>query len=315
MPLILKNIPNSHFNKMVLSKHYLDFFILNESSRRILANLFDSIGNIANYTDYNSFLKKFETFNDSPFQTCHCSSLLKRKLQPGEGLVIMIDENQVLDLPNLPIERWFLNNYSRIYNRPLNEFYEEIQIVISSEKEKEKEEPLISYPLSEDEMIQQEEYIANNSYKFTYIFENPEEYYKNYFIKSNEYLTESIYSDHSDDVHLFLKRKQLSEMKEEIEQVEESEKEEVEESEEEVEESENEVEESEKEEVEESEEKVEESEKEQEEVEEVKEERKENTIVKELFEKHGVKNDTNTAETNTTNSTYSSKLWSFLGWK
>jgi hypothetical protein len=305
MPLILHSIPNNHFNKLIISKHFLDFYIINDHSRRILSNLFDGTGNIASYNDFNAFMKKFDGFGESEIKRCHCTSLLKKRLSPGQGMVIMINyDTQEIELPPLPIERWFIDNYARIYDRSVDDFYNPIQINVENKK------IIVDYPLSEDEFIIQDSYIHSKQ-KFSLEIVIPEEHYQTYYeTETSEDLT-----DNSDDVKAYLRNKNRNkqEAEEPIVFYQEEQK---------MESNDNEVADTIADEVADTiaevadtiayGEQIEEEEEEEEQQEDEKEPIRENSLAKELFEKH---NQSPTSQTDTASTSYSSRLWSFFGWK
>ncbi len=214
MPLLLKNIPNHHFNKSIITQHFIEFLIIDEKSRRILANLFDPLGNIASYNDYYAFFKKFKNFEE--FKYCKCSESLKQKLNKNEGYLIIIDFNTLaIELPSNNVEKWFLFNYSRIFNKSTESLnnYNSVPFDYTTYKSK-----LInnldyfSYPLSQDEMEFQNKFMPiydiNNKgkIKFTKFFNINDIEYN---ITSD---TSSDISDNSDDVNLYLRNKRRTEM-------------------------------------------------------------------------------------------------------
>ena len=209
MAVVLNNIPAEHFNTNILTHHFTDFYIINEKSRRVLANLFDCLGNIASYNDYYAFFRNFKHFGE--FKKSKISDKLKTKLKNDQGIVVFIDYNTLeLDIPCISMERWFVDNYSRVFNKPVESFYNTIKsnnIPLDYNKYK---SDLINntnflfennqYPLSEDEMTLMPIYSTN----FTLTIK-PEKYYGLVYDYSSD--DESTYSDNSDDVHAYLKNK------------------------------------------------------------------------------------------------------------
>ena len=289
MTFLLNNIPKNHFNKMILNNRYTDFFIINENSRKILANLFDCIGNIASYNDYYAFYKKFENFGE--FKKCHCSKEFKQKLNDGEGIVIFIDfDNLEIKTPCSKMQQWFNDNYSKKFNIPIENFYNDTNNIsynnLPFDYENYKHNLIhntdfynVEYPLSTDEMDRMA--IYNEDIMKT-LYSNEDTMKELYNINSkfilrfepNDYLiqsydSESYYSDDSDDIQIYLKNKELVEsvveLQESVVELQES----------------------------------------------VVEEQRTNELAKELFEKHNQKINQSVQE----QPGYSSKFWGLFGWK
>ncbi len=321
MPLVLNNIPSEHFNTNVLSHHFTDFYILNEKSRKILANLFDCLGNISSYNDYYAFFRKFKGFGE--FKKCKISQKLKTKLKNNQGLVVYIDfDTNEIDVPCIGMERWFINNYSRVFNKPISSFYTITSTPISynnvpfdyTQYKNELINNTNFYPLSEDEMTMVPIYNINRfdmsritKNKITITF-NPDETIKHF---SDD---ESTQSDNSDDVKIYLRNKSITISNPQQEPVREEQKP-VEEEQDRVEEEQERVEE-EQERVEEEQDRVEEEqdrvEEEQEPVEERQENRSGYNLAKEIMEKH---NNNQSENISTTQAGYTSRFWGLFGWR
>jgi hypothetical protein len=112
MATILINVSKKKFNKCFVVNESTEYHIVNESARKTLCNLFDALGNISSYNDYNAFLESYRGF--SKFTKCTCSKLLKLKdpLEFGEGILVTIDKHtQILSLPTSKQLDWFLEKY------------------------------------------------------------------------------------------------------------------------------------------------------------------------------------------------------------
>jgi hypothetical protein len=110
MATILINVSKKKFNKCFVINESAEYHIVNESARKILCNLFDALGNISSYNDYNSFVESYHGF--SKFNKCTCSKLLKVPLEFGQGILVTIDRNtNELTLPMNKQLDWFLEKY------------------------------------------------------------------------------------------------------------------------------------------------------------------------------------------------------------
>jgi hypothetical protein len=112
MATILINVSKKKFNKCFVVNESAEYHIVNESARKTLCNLFDALGNISSYNDYNSFLESYRGF--SKFAKCTSSKLLKLKdpLEFGQGILVTIDKHtQILTLPTDKQLDWFLEKY------------------------------------------------------------------------------------------------------------------------------------------------------------------------------------------------------------
>lgn len=112
MATILINVSKKKFNKCFVVNESAEYHIVNESARKTLCNLFDALGNISSYNDYNSFLESYRGF--SKFTKCTSTKLLKLKdpLEFGQGILVIIDKHtQTLTLPTDKQLDWFLEKY------------------------------------------------------------------------------------------------------------------------------------------------------------------------------------------------------------
>lgn len=110
MATILINVSKKKFNKFFTVYENSDFHIVNESARKSLCNLFDALGNISNYNDYNVFIGKHSGF--TKFKKCTISKYLKTPLEMGQGILVVVDNNtSEIMLPTKKQLKWFLEKY------------------------------------------------------------------------------------------------------------------------------------------------------------------------------------------------------------
>ena len=110
MATILINVSKKKFNKFFTVYENSDFHIVNESARKSLCNLFDALGNISNYNDYNVFVGKHSGF--TKFKKCTISKYLKTPLEMGQGILVVVDNNtSEIMLPTKKQLKWFLEKY------------------------------------------------------------------------------------------------------------------------------------------------------------------------------------------------------------
>ena len=110
MATILINVSKKKFNKFFTVYENSDFHIVNESARKSLCNLFDALGNISNYNDYNVFVGKHSGF--TKFKKCTISKYLKTPLEMGQGILVVVDNNTgEIMLPTKKQLKWFLEKY------------------------------------------------------------------------------------------------------------------------------------------------------------------------------------------------------------
>lgn len=147
MATILINVSKKKFNKCFVVNESAEYHIVNESARKTLCNLFDALGNISSYNDYNAFLESYRGF--SKFTKCTSSKLLKLKdpLEFGQGILVTIDKHtQNLTLPTDKQLDWFLEKYqystiTLSVNEPKEEsLVEEEESVVEKEVAEESEE-------------------------------------------------------------------------------------------------------------------------------------------------------------------------------
>lgn len=104
------NVSKKKFNKCFTVHEDSDFHIVNESARKTLCNLFDALGNISSYNDYNAFMEKHNGF--SKFNKCTISKYLKTPLELSQGILVVVDnKTHELSLPNRKRLDWFLEKY------------------------------------------------------------------------------------------------------------------------------------------------------------------------------------------------------------
>ncbi len=104
------NVSKKKFNKCFTTHKEFDFHIVNESSRKTLCNLFDALGNISSYNDYNAFMEKYNGF--SKFNKCTVSRHLKTPIELSQGILVVVDSKTCeLLLPTIKQLDWFLEKY------------------------------------------------------------------------------------------------------------------------------------------------------------------------------------------------------------
>lgn len=104
------NVSKKKFNKCFTVHEESDFHIVNESARKTLCNLFDALGNISSYNDYNVFMEKYNGFSD--FNKCTISKKLKTPIELSQGILVVVDsKTHELSIPNKKQLDWFLEKY------------------------------------------------------------------------------------------------------------------------------------------------------------------------------------------------------------
>jgi hypothetical protein len=110
MATILMNVSKKKFNKCFTVHDEFDFHIVNESARKTLCNLFDALGNISSYNDYNAFMEKYNGF--SKFNKSNVSRNLKTPIELSQGILVIVDSTtHELMLPTRKQLDWFLEKY------------------------------------------------------------------------------------------------------------------------------------------------------------------------------------------------------------
>jgi hypothetical protein len=110
MATILMNVSKKKFNKCFTAYNDFDFHIVNENARKTLCNLFDALGNISSYNDYNAFMEKYSGF--SKFNKCTVSRNLKTPIELSQGILVVVDSKTgELSLPTTKQLDWFLEKY------------------------------------------------------------------------------------------------------------------------------------------------------------------------------------------------------------
>ena len=84
-------------NRLLYTRNDVYYYLINDSARKNLNNMFNILGNINNKQSYDLFIKKY---NFKPFSFCYNIDLFKYAV-PKNGLVIAIDSvTQELYLPS-----------------------------------------------------------------------------------------------------------------------------------------------------------------------------------------------------------------------
>jgi hypothetical protein len=110
MATILMNVSKKKFNKCFTVNDNYDYHIVNENARKTLCNLFDALGNISSYNDYNAFMEKYSGF--SKFNRCTISRKLKISIELSQGILVVVDnKTHELSLPTGKQLDWFLDKY------------------------------------------------------------------------------------------------------------------------------------------------------------------------------------------------------------
>jgi hypothetical protein len=146
MATILMNVSRKKFNKCFAMYGNYNYHIVNENARKTLCNLFDALGNISSYNDYNAFMEKYNGF--SKFNKCTISRKLKIPIELSQGILVVVDSKTgELSLPTGKQLDWFLEKYQ--YSTSViisdekiveNEVIEEPKEVIEEPKVETKEE-------------------------------------------------------------------------------------------------------------------------------------------------------------------------------
>ncbi len=149
------NVSKKKFNKCFAMYGNYNYHIVNENARKTLCNLFDALGNISSYNDYNAFMEKYNGF--SKFNKCTISRKLKIPIELSQGILVVVDSKTgELSLPTGKQLDWFLEKYQ--YSTSViisdekiveNEVIEEPKEVIEEPKVEVIEEPKV-------EVVQQE---------------------------------------------------------------------------------------------------------------------------------------------------------------
>lgn len=135
------NVSKKKFNKCFTVLEQSDFHIVNESARKTLCNLFDALGNISSYNDYNAFMEKHNGF--SKFNKCTVSKYLKTPLELSQGILVVVDsKSHELSLPTRKQLDWFLEKYQYSTYITVSDTKEEDLVKEEPQKENDvKEEP------------------------------------------------------------------------------------------------------------------------------------------------------------------------------
>ncbi len=130
------NVSKKKFNKCFTVHDKFDFHIVNENARKTLCNLFDALGNISSYNDYNAFIEKYNGF--SKFNKCTVSKSLKTPIELNQGILVVVDSKSgELMLPGNKQMDWFLEKYQYSTSVIISEPKE---LSIDSKEERVKEE-------------------------------------------------------------------------------------------------------------------------------------------------------------------------------
>ena len=104
------NVSKKKFNKCFAMYGNYNYHIVNENARKTLCNLFDALGNISSYNDYNAFMEKYNGF--SKFNKCTISRNLKTPIELSQGILVVVDSKTgELSLPTTKKLEWFLEKY------------------------------------------------------------------------------------------------------------------------------------------------------------------------------------------------------------
>jgi len=110
MATILMNVSKKKFNKCFTVHNDYGYHVVNENARKTLCNLFDALGNISSYNDYNAFVEKYNGF--SKFNKCTISRNLKTPIELSQGILVVVDSKTgELSLPTTKQLDWFLDKY------------------------------------------------------------------------------------------------------------------------------------------------------------------------------------------------------------
>ena len=126
-PTILIGVSKKKINRLLHSKNEIYYYVINDTIRKVLATLFDALGNISSRNDYYSFIKKYVQFK--PFSTCKSAVSLRHTLSIKQAMVIAID-NITREL-YLPSQHEFDSislhvNYPTLIPQHKNDFIKEI---------------------------------------------------------------------------------------------------------------------------------------------------------------------------------------------
>jgi hypothetical protein len=139
---ILINVSKKKQNRLLEKKNDVNYYIIGENTRKVICNMFDSIGNISNYTDYYAFQTNNRTFKS--FSKCTCADKLKYPLGAGQGILIAISPCGELYLPEKDIVDWILSLHDyeilKTENITKEEVVEEPKKQESEKEESEKKE-------------------------------------------------------------------------------------------------------------------------------------------------------------------------------
>jgi len=114
-PTILIGITKKRMNRLVYSKNEIYYYVIGDSLRKRLATLFDALGHISSYHDYNCIMKKFTDLK--PFAHCYTAEILRYPLSHKEGMIIAIDRitNEIYFPSKTECSQFSLNvNYPQI---------------------------------------------------------------------------------------------------------------------------------------------------------------------------------------------------------
>ena len=114
-PTILIGITKKRMNRLVYSKNEIYYYVIGDSLRKRLETLFDALGNISSYHDYNCIMKKFTDLK--PFAHCYTAEILRYHLSYKEGMIIAIDRitNEIYFPSKTECSQFSLNvNYPKI---------------------------------------------------------------------------------------------------------------------------------------------------------------------------------------------------------
>jgi hypothetical protein len=151
MATILMNVSKKKFNKCFTMYGEYNYHIVNENARKTLCNLFDALGNISSYNDYNAFMEKYSGF--SKFNKCTISRKLKIPIELSQGILVVVDSKTgELSLPTTKQLEWFLDKYQYSTSTIISDDKPTTDEVIEV-KEETREEPKLE---TKEEVVKQE---------------------------------------------------------------------------------------------------------------------------------------------------------------
>ena len=116
---ILINVSKKKLDRYLITHNDVEYYIISDTIRNKLSNMFDAIGNISNYNSYYSFLSKHPQFK--AICRCSISNGLKTPLISGQGLLVGIDnKTRELLFPDEKTVDWILHKHRYEIYRPIS---------------------------------------------------------------------------------------------------------------------------------------------------------------------------------------------------